>query len=100
MAAPEYVPQPAIEHVRSYESPPRRPTQWHADRPGDEATVDGFERGARFGSPGPDQGYIYVLARRFQGQLQLADDEVAPSVDWAEARRRQDAIDRAARTDG
>ena len=75
MAAPEYVPQPAIKQVRSYTSPPRRPSQWHADRPGDEATVDGFERGARLGWPGPDQGYIYVLARSFRGQLQLASDE-------------------------
>ena len=75
MAAPEYVPQPAIEPVRSYESPPRRPGSWRADRPGDASTVDGFERGDRLGSPGPDQGYIYVLARRFHGQLQLATDE-------------------------
>ena len=75
MAAPEYVPQPAIKHVRSYESPPRRPESWMPDRPGDETTVDGFERGARLGSPRPDQGYVYVLARRFHGQLQLASDE-------------------------
>ena len=73
MAAPEYVPQPAIKHVRSYESPPRRPESWRPDRPGDSAT--GFELGDRFGAPGPDQGYIYVLARRFHGQLQLATDE-------------------------
>lgn len=73
MAAPEYVPQPAIERVRSYESPPRRPESWRPDRPGDSET--GFDRGDRFGSPGPDQGYIYVLARRFHGQLQLASDE-------------------------
>jgi hypothetical protein len=72
VAAPEYVPQPAIKHVRSYESPPRRPESWWPDRPGDSDT--GFD-GARFGSPGPDQGYVYVLARRFQGQLQLASDE-------------------------
>ncbi len=73
MAAPEYVPQPAIERVRSYESPPRRPQSWRPERPGDSET--GFDRGDRFGSPGPDQGYIYVLARRFHGQLQLASDE-------------------------
>jgi hypothetical protein len=73
VAAPEYVPQPAIKHVRSYESPPRRPESWRPDRPGDSAT--GFELGDRFGAPGPDQGYIYVLARRFHGQLQLATDE-------------------------
>ena len=73
VAAPEYVPQPAIKHVRSYESPPRRPDSWAPDRPGDVAA--GFERGDRFGSPGPDQGYVLVLARRFRGQLQLASDE-------------------------
>ncbi|MBN2624595.1 MAG: hypothetical protein JXA83_14550 [Acidimicrobiales bacterium] len=74
MAAPEYVPQPAIKHVRSYESPPRRPEPWRPDRPGDVEEA-GFARGDRLGSPGPDQGYVYVLARRFEGQLQLASDE-------------------------
>jgi hypothetical protein len=73
VAAPEYVPQPAIKYVRSYESPPRRPGSWRATRPGDSLT--GFDLGERFGAPGPDQGYIWVLARRFRGQLQLASDE-------------------------
>jgi hypothetical protein len=73
VAAPEYVPQKAMEHVRSYESPPRQPQSWRPDRPGDSDT--GFERGDRFGAQGPDQGYVYVLARRFEGQLQLAADE-------------------------
>jgi hypothetical protein len=73
VAAPEYVPQPAIKHVRSYESPPRRPESWRQHRPGDSLT--GFARSDGLGSPGPDQGYILVLARRFQGQLQLASDE-------------------------
>jgi hypothetical protein len=35
----------------------------------------GYARGNRLGSQGPDQGYVYVLARRFQGQLALARDE-------------------------
>jgi hypothetical protein len=73
VAAPEYVPQPPIVQVRSYESPPWRPESWRPVRPGDFAA--GFERGDRLGSPGPDQGYMYVLARRFTGQLQLAADE-------------------------
>jgi hypothetical protein len=73
VAAPEYVPQPAIKHVRSYQSPPRRPQSWWSDRPGDGDA--GFDGGDRSGSPGPDQGYVYVLARRFRGQLQLASDE-------------------------
>ncbi len=37
------------------------------------------------------------VVERAAWALQLADDEVAPQVDWAEARRRQDAIDRLAR---
>jgi hypothetical protein len=73
VAAPEYVPQPAIRYVRSYESPPRRPYSWRPDRPGDSDV--GFDRGDRLGAQGPDQGYVYVLARRFAGQLQLAPDE-------------------------
>ncbi|HEX5366734.1 MAG TPA: hypothetical protein VFW63_08755 [Acidimicrobiales bacterium] len=75
MAVPEYVPLPAIKHVRSYESPPWRPEQWRPERPGDEETADGFDRGPRVGAPGPDQGYVYVLARRFRGRLALAPDE-------------------------
>jgi hypothetical protein len=31
--------------------------------------------------------------------LALEDHDVAPSVDWQEAQRRQDAVDRAARND-
>jgi hypothetical protein len=73
VAAPEYVPQPPNRQVRSYESPPRRPDSWTASRPGD--VPEGSPRGDRFGNQGPDQGYIYVLARRFEGQLQLASDE-------------------------
>lgn len=73
MAAPEYVPQPAIRYVRSYESPPRRPEPWRAARPGDEPWHQ--PGGPQLGAQGPDQGYMYVLARRFAGKLQLAHDE-------------------------
>lgn len=75
MAAPEYVPQPAIQHVRSYSSPPRREGSWRAERPGD---LNGTQpRGERLGSQGPDQGYVYLLARRFEGRLQLTSGEHA-----------------------
>ena len=73
MAAPEYVPLTPLKPVRGYESPPRRPDSWWPDRPGDSDV--GYDRGNLLGSQGPDQGYVYVLARRFQGQLQLAADE-------------------------
>lgn len=59
--------------MRSYSSPPRRPEPWIAERPGE---LHGPQpRGERLGSPGPDQGYIYVLARRFRGRLHLATGE-------------------------
>jgi hypothetical protein len=75
VAAPEYVPQPAIQHVRSYSSPPRRAGSWRAERPGDLGGTQ--PRGERLGSQGPDQGYVYLLARRFEGRLQLQAGEHA-----------------------
>lgn len=73
MAAPEYVPQPAVQRVRSYVSPPRRPGSWLADRPGE---LPGRQPlGPLLGSPGPDQGYAFVLAHRFDGRLYLTDGE-------------------------
>ena len=73
MAAPEYVPVDANVPVRGYESPPRRPQSWRAERPGDLS--DGQPRGHRFGNPGPDQGYVLSLARRFEGKLTLTPGE-------------------------
>jgi hypothetical protein len=78
MAAPEYVPQPAIQHVRAYTSPPRRPGSWRAVRPGDLPARQ--PRGDLLGSPGPDQGYVYLLARRFDDRLVLAERERAEDV--------------------
>jgi hypothetical protein len=73
VAAPEYVPLSPLKPVRGYQSPPRRPDSWRPARPGDSDV--GYDRGNLLGSQGPDQGYVYVLARRFHGQLQLAADE-------------------------
>src|SRR5690349_6985613 len=73
MSAPEYVPRPAAEHPRVYESPPRRLGAWTNDRPGD---FQGRQpTGPGLGSPGPDQGYVLKLARGFEGQLWLAEGE-------------------------
>ncbi|HMG44890.1 MAG TPA: hypothetical protein VK611_26380 [Acidimicrobiales bacterium] len=74
MAAPEYVPQPAVQRVRSYESPPRRAGSWMGNRPG-EVAPGRQPQGPRLGMPGPDQGYAYVLAHRFEGRLYLTDGE-------------------------
>lgn len=73
MAAPEYVPVDTTRPVRAYESPPRRPEPWLANRPGE--LHDGQPRGARLGNQGPDQGYVLSLARRFAGKLTLTSGE-------------------------
>ena len=81
MAAPEFVPVPPLREVRAYESPPRRPDEWLADRPGDH-DERGQPRGDGFGVPGPDQGYAIKIANEVVvPQLQLGrvhkDDAVA-----------------------
>jgi hypothetical protein len=40
------------------------------------------------------------VVERAAASLELADDEVAPVIDWAEAQRRQDAVDAQARGGG
>ncbi|HJR26284.1 MAG TPA: hypothetical protein VJ804_12485 [Acidimicrobiales bacterium] len=73
MAAPEFVPVDRTRLLRTYESPPRRPEPWLADRPGE--LRDGQPDGPELGRPGPDQGYVYLLARQFEGKLTLASGE-------------------------
>jgi hypothetical protein len=84
MSAPEYVPTKPAVPVRSYESPPRRPEPWTADRPGElvgdhpDNGRDGWEgqpRGEQLGSPGPDPGYAYKLLRGFRSKVHLVDGE-------------------------
>jgi hypothetical protein len=73
VAAPEYVPVDKTRPVRAYESPPRRPAPWLADRPGE--LPKGQPRGDRLGNQGPDQGYVLRLVRRFEGKLTLTAGE-------------------------
>jgi hypothetical protein len=80
MAAPQFVPVLPLAEVRTYESPPRRPDPWRADRPGDLAGRQPL--GERLGVPGPDQGYALKLADElFRPKLILgdvhADDAIA-----------------------
>jgi hypothetical protein len=74
MAAPEHVPVDRTKPVRAYESPPRRPESWLAERPG-EIVDEGQPRGDRLGHQGPDQGYALRLVRRFEGKLTLTAGE-------------------------
>ena len=73
MAAPEYVPVSLNELPRLKEPIPA-PGHWKADRPAD-LRAGGQPHGAKFGSPGPDQGYALTLARRFDDRLVLAAGE-------------------------
>ena len=73
MAAPEYVPVDKSRPIRSYESPPRRPGSWLANRPGE--LPGGQPRGDRLGNQGPDQGYVLHLVHRFSGKLSLTAGE-------------------------
>jgi hypothetical protein len=74
VAAPEYVPVDRTRFLRTYESPPRRPDPWLANRPG-ELVEGGQPHGPLLGSPGPDQGYILRLAHQFEGKLVLQPGE-------------------------
>ena len=73
MAAPEYVPRPAAEKPRVYESPPHRPGGWRQDRPSE--VIRRQPSGGRLGHQGPDQGYALRLARHFDEQLVLTAGE-------------------------
>lgn len=86
MAQPEYVPGPSPAKTRRGalvpgEVLPGHPG-WKADRPGDHVPGQRPPSGPAFGSPGPDQGYGLLLAKRFEARLQLkpgesADDAIA-----------------------
>ncbi|MEA3215007.1 MAG: hypothetical protein QOJ19_1163 [Acidimicrobiia bacterium] len=80
MSAPEYVPIKPAATARSYSSPPRRPDPWLAVRPGDLGG-DGQPFGERYGTPGPDQGYVYKLLHLFETKIYLTEDEA-----WEDAR--------------
>lgn len=73
MAAPEFVPVDRTRLLRSYESPPRRPDPWLAERPGE--LPDGQPSGPLLGYQGPDQGFVLKLARQFAGKLSLTSGE-------------------------
>ncbi len=88
MAAPKYVPTDPIDKVRTYSSPPRRNRSWMADRPGDFRGSQ--PTGDQLGTPGPDQGYAFRLARQFADRLHLGsldeDDVISGCVAIASKR--------------
>jgi hypothetical protein len=77
VAAPEYVPV-SLNEVPRLKEPIPAPGHWKADRPAD--LQGGQPHGAKFGSPGPDQGYALTLARRFEDRLQVPAGEHVEDV--------------------
>jgi hypothetical protein len=75
MTQPSYVPVSEADQVRQVERL-RVPGSWTPSRP---AEIKGARQpsGRELGTPGPDQGYALVLARRFEDRLQLAEGESA-----------------------
>ncbi len=73
MSAPQFIPQQPLDRPRHYVSPPRRAGSWLADRPGD--LVGGQPSGARLGSQGPDQGFVYRLMDKVKGRIVLGPGE-------------------------
>lgn len=76
MAAPSYLPEPAVPLTTAiYTSPRRRLGAWLAERPGEVGVAVRDVYGASLGHPGPDQGYVLRLVRLFEAELRLADGE-------------------------
>ncbi len=78
MAAPKYAPVKPVDEPRAYASPDFVPGPWTNDRPAAIRTRQ--PHGERLGHPGPDQGYVYVLAERLRPRIIVSDGE---SVDDA-----------------
>jgi hypothetical protein len=74
MGAPEFIPTKPGEQLH-YQSPPRRPETWRADRPADFADRRRQPTGDLLGSPGPDQGYALKLAPLLAAELHLTEGE-------------------------
>ena len=78
MTQPTFVPIAEADQVR----PARHlhvPAAWTAIRPA-ELSVPAVHRGAAMGTPGPDSGFALRLAKRFEHDLRLGDDEVEHDV--------------------
>lgn len=73
MSAPRYVPLPAQQVARSYQSPPWNPESWYPDRPGELRGRQPW--GERLGTPGPDPGYAMLLARKLADEVHLLEGE-------------------------
>lgn len=74
MAAPSFVPVDPTHDPRWYDSAPRRPESWTADRPGEIVGMD-QPRGGLFGNQGPDIGYALKLVHLVTDKIHLTPGE-------------------------
>ncbi|MGH9079168.1 MAG: hypothetical protein ACRDYE_03640 [Acidimicrobiales bacterium] len=73
MTQPSFVPIVEVDQVRpAYRL--KVPTVWTQSRPS-ELRGTSQPQGEGFGTPGPDQGYALLLARRFEDRLLRAEGE-------------------------
>lgn len=73
MAAPKHTPVDPTDRPRAYTSPEFVPPPWTNTR---KASVTGRQpRADRLGHPGPDQGYVLMLAARVRPRIKVAPGE-------------------------
>ena len=73
MVVPKFAPLSAADDVRTYGSPDHVPDPWVPDRPGE---IRGRQpEGGRLGYQGPDQGYVFNLAKFVKDKIVVAQGE-------------------------
>ncbi len=73
MAAPKHTPIDPTDRPRAYASPDFVPGAWSNTR---KASITGRQpRAERLGHPGPDQGYVLVLAERMRPRIKVTTGE-------------------------
>ena len=75
MTQPSFVPISEADQVRPTRNL-ENPGHWTTNRPA-ELRIPVRPTGPGMGTPGPDQGFALRLARRFEGDLRLAEGESA-----------------------
>ena len=92
MAIPKFTPTDPIDEPRVYGSPDFVPVPWKLDRKSE--IVGRQPKGDGLGNPGPDQGYVLLLAARVRDRIRVQpgesiDDVIAGSITIALRRAAQ-----------
>ena len=92
MAIPKFTPTDPTDEPRVYGSPDFVPDPWKSDRKSE--IVGRQPKGDGLGNPGPDQGYVLLLAARVRDRIRVQpgesiDDVIAGSITIALRRATQ-----------